>query len=94
MPTIALPTPLRPYAEGRDAIVAVGVTVGEALADLTERHPKLRRHLFDDAGRLRSFVNVYKGDEDVRFLDGEATGVGETDTLWIVPSIAGGAGAR
>jgi adenylyltransferase/sulfurtransferase len=93
MPTIALPTPLRPYAEGRDSIATSGGTVGEALAELTAQHPKLRRHLFDDAGRLRSFVNVYKGDEDVRFLDGEATGVGDGDTLWIVPSIAGGTGS-
>jgi adenylyltransferase/sulfurtransferase len=91
MPTIALPTPLRPYADGRDAIDSGGSTVAEALAELTERHPKLRRHLFDDGGRLRSFVNVYKNDEDVRFLDGEATGLAPGDTLWIVPSIAGGA---
>jgi adenylyltransferase/sulfurtransferase len=91
MPKIALPTPLRPYADGADAVEATGATVGEALAELTARHPKLRRHLFDDGGRLRSFVNVYKNDEDVRFLAGEATGLGAGDTLWIVPSIAGGA---
>ena len=91
MPKIALPTPLRPYADGLDSVLSQGSTVGDVLADLTARHPKLRRHLFDDRGKLRSFVNVYKNDEDVRFLDGEATGVGEADTLWIVPSIAGGA---
>ena len=91
MPKIALPTPLRPYAGGRDAVEATGRTVGEALQDLTVQHPPLQRHLFDEAGRLRSFVNVYKGEEDVRFLDGPATPLGEDDTLWIVPSIAGGA---
>ncbi len=91
MPKIALPTPLRPYAGGRDSVEAAGSTVGEALQDLTVQHPPLQRHLFDEAGRLRSFVNVYKGEEDVRFLDGPATPLGEEDTLWIVPSIAGGA---
>ena len=90
MPTIALPTPLRPYAGGTDSVAATGGTVGEALADLTARHPTLRRHLFDEAGKLRSFVNVYRGDEDIRFLQGQATELGEGDTLWIVPSIAGG----
>ena len=91
MPKIALPTPLRPYAGGRDAVDAAGATVGEALAQLTVQHPTLQRHLFDEAGRLRSFVNVYKGDEDVRFLQGPATPLQENDTLFIVPSIAGGA---
>jgi len=91
MPKIALPTPLRPYAGGRDSVDAEGTTVGEALAALTAQHPPLQRHLFDEAGRLRSFVNVYRGDEDVRFLDGAATPLAEDDTLWIVPSIAGGA---
>ena len=91
MPKIALPTPLRPYAGGRDAVDAAGATVGEVLAELTAQHPTLQRHLFDEAGRLRSFVNVYKGDEDVRFLQGPATPLQEHDTLFIVPSIAGGA---
>jgi molybdopterin/thiamine biosynthesis adenylyltransferase/rhodanese-related sulfurtransferase/molybdopterin converting factor small subunit len=91
MARIALPTPLRPYAGGRDSVEAPGSTVGEALAQLTTQHPTLQRHLFDEAGRLRSFVNVYKGEEDVRFLQGPATPLGENDTLWIVPSIAGGA---
>jgi adenylyltransferase/sulfurtransferase len=93
MPTIALPTPLRPFAEGRDAVDATGATVGEALEDLASRHPRLRRHLFDEGGKLRSFVNVYKNDEDVRGLDGSATSVAATDTLWLIPAIAGGAPA-
>jgi adenylyltransferase/sulfurtransferase len=91
MPTIALPTPLRPFAAGHGSVDTDGATVGEALADLATRHPGLRRHLFDEAGALRSFVNVFKDDEDVRFLDGPATPVAPGDTLWIVPSIAGGA---
>jgi adenylyltransferase/sulfurtransferase len=90
MPKIALPTPLRPYAGGHESVEAEGATVGEVLAGLTALHPGLHRHLFDDAGQLRSFVNVYKGDEDVRFLEGPATAIRAEDTLWIVPSIAGG----
>jgi molybdopterin converting factor small subunit len=66
-----------------------GDTVGAALSDLTERHPELRPHLFEGE-RLRSFVNIYLNQEDVRYLEGEETGVQEGDTLLIIPSIAGG----
>jgi adenylyltransferase/sulfurtransferase len=67
-----------------------GSTVAEALAALVERHAALERHLFDEGGRLRSFVNVYRNDEDVRYLDRETTSVSPQDSLSIVPSIAGG----
>ena len=67
-----------------------GGTVGEALDALTMQYPDLRRHLFTDEGRLRSFVNVYVSDEDIRYLNKDATAVKETDTISIVPSIAGG----
>jgi adenylyltransferase/sulfurtransferase len=65
-------------------------TVGEALSRLVAEHPDLRRHLYTEDGRLRSFVNVYLNDEDVRYLQREATAVKEGDVLSIVPSIAGG----
>jgi adenylyltransferase/sulfurtransferase len=88
--TVHIPTPLRPYA-GREAAVEVpAATVGEALSRLVERHPDLRRHLYGEGGKLRSFVNVYLNDEDVRYLQKEATPVKEGDALSIVPSIAGG----
>jgi molybdopterin converting factor small subunit len=90
MPKILIPTPLRPYAGGADTVEAAGATVGEALASLTAAHEKLKRHLYDENGNLRSFVNVYKNDEDVRYLESEKTPVTDTDTLSIVPSIAGG----
>jgi len=90
MPKVLLPTPLRPYAGGSSSVEVPGATVGEALAALVERHAALERHLFDEGGRLRSFVNVYKNDEDVRYLDREATAVSPQDSLSIVPSIAGG----
>jgi len=91
MPTILLPTPLRPYADGQTAVAAAGETVEEALRDLVRRFPKLARHLYDEGGRLRSFVNVYKNDEDVRHLEGGRTALAASDSLTIVPSIAGGA---
>ncbi len=93
MPTIRIPTPLRPYAEGAATVEVGGETIAEALDQLTTAHPKLRRHLYDEySGALRSFVNIYKGDEDIRYLEGEATRLVETDTLSIIPAIAGGVG--
>lgn len=65
-------------------------TVGEALKSLTAQHPDLRRHLFTDDGKLRSFVNVYVNDEDIRYLERESTRLKESDTISIVPSVAGG----
>jgi molybdopterin/thiamine biosynthesis adenylyltransferase/rhodanese-related sulfurtransferase/molybdopterin converting factor small subunit len=91
MPKVNLPTPLRPYAEGATSVDVSAATVEEALTALVSRHSALRRHLFDDAGKLRSYVNVYRNDEDVRYLERERTTVSETDVLSIIPSIAGGA---
>ena len=93
MARIHLPTPLRPYADGAASIDVTGRTVADALDELVGRHPGLRKHLFDDAGKVRSFVNLYKNDEDVRYLDKEATPLDANDSLSIVPSIAGGATA-
>jgi sulfur-carrier protein adenylyltransferase/sulfurtransferase len=88
--TIHIPTPLRPYADKKDAVEVPARTVGEALAALVSRYPELRRHLYAEDGALRAFVNVYLNDEDVRYLKKDATPVQEGDTLSIVPSIAGG----
>ena len=88
---IHIPTPLRPYAGQQPVVEVEGGTVGEALEALVARHAELRRHLYDEQGQLRRFVNVYRNEEDVRHLQREATPVGERDTLSIVPSIAGGA---
>jgi molybdopterin converting factor small subunit len=89
MATIRIPTPLRPYSGGNSAVTVTGETVGEALDDLTLRHPQLRAHLFE-GDELRSFVNVYLNKEDVRGLQGAATALKADDTLMIIPSIAGG----
>ncbi len=88
---IHIPTPLRTYTDQSAAVEVDGATVGEALNALTTANPGLARHLRDAKGRLRSFVNVYLGDEDIRFLDQLATAVTDGAELSIIPSIAGGA---
>ena len=90
MAKILIPTPLRQYAEKHDSVELAGATVGEVLAALTTRFPDLRKQLFNDEGKLRSFVNVYLNDEDIRYLKKDGTAVASGDTLSIVPSIAGG----
>lgn len=88
---IFIPTPLRSYAGGSQAVEVDAATVAAALDSLTSEHPALRNHLFTPEGKLRSFVNIYLNDEDVRYLPArEATEVGAGDTLSIIPSIAGG----
>src|SRR6476469_11020471 len=91
MAKILIPTPLRPYNDKQDAVDASGATIGELLADLTRRHSGLKAHLFNDQGKLRSFVNVYVNDEDIRYLQKEQTPVASGDTVSIIPSVAGGA---
>ena len=93
MAKILIPTPLRPYTGNQDAVTLAGGTVGELLETLTQAHAELRRHLYTNEGRLRSFVNVYVNDEDIRYLGKESTPVSEQDVISIVPSIAGGAAA-
>ncbi len=88
--TILIPTALRNYAEKRNAIESNARTVGEALDGLAAQFGELRKHLYTDDGRLRSFVNVYVNDEDVRYLQKEQTALRDGDTISIVPSIAGG----
>jgi sulfur-carrier protein adenylyltransferase/sulfurtransferase len=90
MAKILIPTPLRPYTDKQDAVDASGATVGELLADLTRRHSGLKAHLYNEHGKLRSFVNVYVNDEDIRYLQREQTPVAASDTVSIIPSVAGG----
>jgi molybdopterin converting factor small subunit len=87
---ILLPTPLRQYSNKQPCVELNASTVGEALSSLVSQHPELRRHLYNEDGKLRAFVNVYLNDEDVRYLEKEATPVSDSDTISIVPSIAGG----
>lgn len=89
MATIRIPTPLRPYVGGQTTVAVNGASVGDALENLTEQFPELRNHLFDGES-LRSFVNIYLNQEDIRHLDGPETVITGDDKLMIVPSIAGG----
>jgi len=88
---ILIPTPLRPFTDKKDAVEASGNTVGELLADLTTKHSGLKAHLYNDQGKLRSFVNIYVNDEDIRYLQKEQTPIKAGDTVSIIPSVAGGA---
>ena len=90
MAKLVIPTPLRQYADKKDSVEVEASSVGEALEKLTSEYSDLRKHLLTDEGKLRSFVNVYMNDEDIRYLDREATKVGGDDVITIVPSIAGG----
>jgi len=90
--TVLIPTPLRPYVGGRDAVQVEAASIGELLDRLSGEHIALRKHLFADDGRLRSFVNVYLNDRDIRQLSAQETPVRSGDTVSIIPSIAGGSG--
>ena len=89
---VIIPTPLRQYTERKDSVEVEGQTVEEVLRNLTARYNDLQRHLYSEEGKLRSFVNIYRNDEDIRYLEREQTAVKENDVLSIVPSIAGGFG--
>ncbi len=90
MTTIHIPTPLRQYTGKQPTVEVKAGTIAEALSGLTTKHPELRRHLYTENGKLRSFVNVYLNDDDVRYLQKEATTITDGDSISIVPSIAGG----
>ena len=88
---IHIPTPLRTYTDKKETVSVDGATVAEGLAALVAAHPAMQQHLYTAEGKLRSFVNVYLNDDDVRYLPGkEETAVSATDELTIIPSIAGG----
>jgi adenylyltransferase/sulfurtransferase len=92
--TIAIPTALRNFTAGKSRIELQATTAGEALDQLSSQYAELRRHLYDDKNKLRSFVNVYLNDEDIRHQSGPDTPLNDGDTLMIVPSIAGGSTAE
>ncbi len=90
---ILIPTPLRPFAGKQEAVDIDGATVGEILQALIARYGDLRKHLYNEDGKLRSFVNIYVNDEDIRHLEREKTPLKAGDVVSIVPSVAGGVGA-
>lgn len=90
MPTLKIPTPLRPYADGNSKITVQGQNVDEVLQNTINRHPNLKKHLFADSGELRPFVNLFLNEDNIRQLEGIKTKLEEDDTIKIIPSIAGG----
>jgi sulfur-carrier protein len=90
MPTVRIPTVLRPHAGGEARITVDGATVGEVLANLVAAHPGLEERVLED-GAIRGYVNVFVDDEDIRYLDGLATAIAPSHELSIMPAVAGGA---
>ena len=90
MATVRIPTPLRKYTQGQDAVEIGGGTIKELLDNLESAHPGIRERICDDSGAVRRFVNVFVADEDIRFLENLDTAVKDADEVSIVPAIAGG----
>jgi len=90
MATVKIPPVLRPSVGGEKEVAADGSSVGDVLKALASAHPQTESQLFSADGELNRYVNVYLNDEDVRVLDGLETSVGESDTLVILPAMAGG----
>ncbi|MDR1066678.1 MAG: MoaD/ThiS family protein [Clostridiales bacterium] len=88
--TILIPTALRAFTDRRGEVQAEGKTVGEAVASFAKAYPDIRRHLYEEDGTLRSFINVYVGEMNVKNLDGVDTRLKDGDTVTLVPAIAGG----
>ena len=86
---IIIPTPLRQYAENRDSVKLSGQNIGELLNNLMQKFPNMKKHLFSEDGQIRNFVNVYVNDDDIRYLENNATQLKEGDVISIIPSVAG-----
>jgi molybdopterin synthase sulfur carrier subunit len=90
MVQVRIPTPLRKYTGGAEAVQAEGTTVAALVADLDKRHPGIRERICDDTGAVRRFVNIFVNGEDIRFLSNLDTAVKAGDEVSVVPAIAGG----
>ena len=90
MPIIVIPTPLRKFTNNKSRLSVDGNTVEETISDLTLNFPDLKKHLVDEKGQLRSFVNIFVGDDDIRNLQQGATSVKPETIISIIPAIAGG----
>ena len=90
MATVRIPTPLRKLTAGQEEVKAAGSTITAVIGSLESQFPGLKERICDDQGKMRRFVNIFKNDEDIRFLQNLDTPVADTDELSIVPAIAGG----
>jgi molybdopterin synthase sulfur carrier subunit len=91
MATIIIPTPLRKFTNNTARLQIGGSTVGDSVNELTHNFPDLKKHLLDEKGQIRTFVNIFVGDKDIRDLEQEKTQVKEDTVISIIPAIAGGA---
>ncbi|GAB4462963.1 MAG: MoaD/ThiS family protein [Anaerolineales bacterium] len=90
MATLRIPTPLRPYTGGNSEVTVSGGKISEALNDLTTQFPTIKPHLFNEAGELRPFVNLFIGEHNIKDLQGVETPIRDGDKIMLIPSIAGG----
>jgi molybdopterin synthase sulfur carrier subunit len=90
MPVLRIPTPLRAYTNGQSDVTVKGSNISEALSDLTTQYPTIKPHLFNDAGELRPFVNLFVGENNIKDLQGVNTPVKDGEKIMLIPSIAGG----
>ena len=90
MPTLRIPTPLRPYTSGQSEVDVQGDNVGQVMSDLVVRYPALRPHLYNGEDSLRPFVNLFLGENNIKDLQGINTPLKEDDRLLLIPSVAGG----
>ncbi len=89
--TVSIPTALRQYAGGNASVKLESGPIGQVLTNLVEQYPQLGKQLYNEQQQLRSFVNIYVGDEDIRYMQGVETAVPDGETVSIIPAIAGGA---
>jgi len=90
MPVLRIPTPLRPYTDGRSDVTVNGSNISDALTDLTSQYPTIKPHIFNEGGDLRPFVNLFVGENNIKDLQGVETPITDGDKLVLIPSIAGG----
>lgn len=90
MATIIIPTPLRKFTQNQSRLDISAGTVQEAVAHLSDRYPEIKKHLLEDSGRIRSFLNLFVGEDDIRDLENENTALAPHSVLSIIPAIAGG----
>ncbi len=90
MAKVIIPTPLRKFTNNEGSINTSGSTIKEAIQELTETFPDLKKHVYDESGNIRSFVRIYVGDDDIKALQNESTPLKEDSVVSIIPAIAGG----
>lgn len=90
MAIVRIPTPLRKFTGGQEEVPAAGATVRDVLDELERQHPGIKSRIYDEAGAIRKFINIFAGGEDIRYLQNLDTSLGDKDELSIIPAIAGG----